>query len=64
MEDALRNFVVVVAPGVCGTILVLVERVDAAMELVGTGLGDGEDFAEAARQQTEKLRKQVNQCRG
>ena len=45
VEDAFGNFVVVIAPEVCSAILVLVERVEAAMELVGSGLGDSEDFA-------------------
>ena len=45
MEDTLGNFVVVVAPGVCRAVLVLVELVETAMELVGSGLGDGENFS-------------------
>ena len=40
VEDTLGNIVVLVGPGVSRAILVLVEGVKAAVELVGSGLGD------------------------
>src|SRR6202000_1010580 len=46
VEVGLRDvIVIVVGPGVGLPILVLIKIVNAAVELVGSGLGDSDDFA-------------------